>query len=26
MHSRGGMPGLLRYLAEATTWPTRGEG
>lgn len=24
MHSRGGMPGLLRYLAEATTWPLRG--
>jgi glutamate---cysteine ligase / carboxylate-amine ligase len=23
MHDRGGMPGLLRYLAEATTWPTR---
>ena len=22
-HERGGMPGLLRYLAEATTWPTR---
>jgi carboxylate-amine ligase len=24
MHSRGGMPGLLRYLAEATRWPLRG--
>ena len=23
-HERGGMPGLLRYLAEATTWPMRG--
>jgi glutamate---cysteine ligase / carboxylate-amine ligase len=22
-YERGGMPGLLRYLAEATTWPTR---
>jgi glutamate---cysteine ligase / carboxylate-amine ligase len=25
MHGRGGMPALLRYLAEATTWPRRGE-
>lgn len=24
MHERGGMPGLLRYLAEATAWPLRG--
>jgi carboxylate-amine ligase len=24
MFDRGGMPGLLRYLAEATTWPLRG--
>jgi hypothetical protein len=24
MHGRGGMPALLRYLAEATTWPLRG--
>jgi carboxylate-amine ligase len=23
-HERGGMPGLLRYLAEATAWPLRG--
>jgi hypothetical protein len=23
MHQRGGMPGLLRYLAEATAWPMR---
>ena len=23
MHERGGMPGLLRYLAEATRWPLR---
>ena len=23
MHQRGGMPGLLRYLAEATEWPLR---
>jgi carboxylate-amine ligase len=23
MHQRGGMPGLLRYLAEATQWPLR---
>jgi len=23
MHERGGMPGLLRYLAEATAWPLR---
>jgi glutamate---cysteine ligase / carboxylate-amine ligase len=23
-HERGGMPALLRYLAEATTWPMRG--
>jgi len=23
MHRRGGMPGLLRYLAEATQWPLR---
>jgi carboxylate-amine ligase len=23
-YERGGMPGLLRYLAEATTWPLRG--
>jgi len=23
MYERGGMPGLLRYLAEATTWPMR---
>ena len=23
MHRRGGMPGLLRYLAEATAWPMR---
>jgi hypothetical protein len=22
-HARGGMPALLRYLAEATTWPMR---
>jgi glutamate---cysteine ligase / carboxylate-amine ligase len=25
-HERGGMPGLLRYLAEATAWPLRGQG
>lgn len=25
MHRRGGMPGLLRYLAEATAWSRRGE-
>jgi carboxylate-amine ligase len=24
MFERGGMPGLLRYLAEATAWPLRG--
>lgn len=23
-HERGGMPGLLRYLVEATAWPLRG--
>jgi carboxylate-amine ligase len=23
MHERGGMPGLLRYLAEASAWPLR---
>jgi glutamate---cysteine ligase / carboxylate-amine ligase len=23
MHARGAMPGLLRYLAEATAWPMR---
>jgi carboxylate-amine ligase len=25
VHERGGMPGLLRYLAEATAWPLRGQ-
>jgi glutamate---cysteine ligase / carboxylate-amine ligase len=24
VHKRGGMPALLRYLAEATAWPLRG--